>query len=135
MSWNEKGDALYWACGTTKTICRCRYDAKKGALTNRQVFHECQPEEGTPTGLAVDIEGTIWSARQDAGVVLKIAANRRLMGQVTFPAKHVTSLAFGGADHRTVFVAAITEEGHSKIFTLQSAVPGMALHRAKIERP
>lgn len=133
MSWNEKGDALYWACGTTKTICRCRYDVKKGALTNRQVFHECLPGEGTPTGLAVDIEGTIWSARQDAGFILKIAANRRLMGQVTFPAKHVTSLAFGGPDRRTVFVSAITDEGHSKIFTFQSAVPGMALHKAKIE--
>jgi sugar lactone lactonase YvrE len=56
------------------------------------------------------------------------------MGQVTFPAKHVTSLAFGGADHRTVFVAAIVEEGHSKIFTLQSSVPCATLRRSKIER-
>ena len=82
------------------------------------------PEEGTPAGLALDVEGTLWSARRDAGVILKIGENRRLMGQVTFPAKHVTSLAFGGLDHRTVFVSAITEEGHSKIFTLQSSGGG-----------
>jgi len=135
MGWNAKGDTLYWTCGTTKTICRCKYDVKRGALSNRQVFHECMPEEGTPAGLAVDVEGTLWSARRDAGVILKIGENRRLMGQVTFPAKHVTSLAFGGADHRTVFVAAIVEEGRSKIFMLQSPVAGMALKRAKIERP
>jgi len=135
MAWNEKGDSLYWACGTTRTICRCRYDVKKGALTNRQVFHECEVDEGTPTGLAVDAEGTIWSARGDAGVILKIAGNRRLMGQVTFPAKHVTSLAFGGADHRTVFAAAITAEGQSKIFMLQSPSAGRPLHRARIEGP
>ena len=134
MGWNAKGDGLYWSCGTTKTICRCRYDAKRGALTNRQVFHECMPEEGTPAGLALDVEGTLWSARRDAGVILKIGENRRLMGQVTFPAKHVTSVAFGGADHRTVFAAAITEEGYSKIFTLQSPVAGMPLRRSKIER-
>ncbi len=135
MGWNAKGDALFWTCGTTKTICRCKYDVKRGALTNRQVFHECMPEEGTPTGLAVDAEGTIWSARREAGVILKIAENRRLMGQVTFPAKHVTSVTFGGADHRTVFAAAITEEGKSKIFMLQSPVPGMPERRSKIERP
>jgi sugar lactone lactonase YvrE len=134
MGWNAKGDALYWSCGTTKTICRCKYDVKRGALTNRQVFHECMPEEGIPAGLAVDVEGTLWSARRDAGVILKIGENRRLMGQVTFPAKHVTSLAFGGADHRTVFVAAIVEEGKSKIFMLQSPVPGATLRRSKIER-
>ena len=134
MSLNAKADALYWSCGTTKTICRCRYDAKRGALGNRQVFHECMPEEGTPAGLALDIEGTLWSARLDAGVILKIGENRRLMGQVTFPAKHVTSVAFGGTDHRTVFATAIAEEGHSKIFMLQSPVAGMALRRAKVER-
>ena len=134
MGWNTKGDALFWSCGTTKTICRCKYDEKRGALTNRQVFHECMPEEGTPTGLAIDVEGTLWSARRDAGVILKIGENRRLMGQVTLPAKHVTSLAFGGSDHRTVFVAAIAEEGHSKIFMLQSPVAGAPLWRSKIDR-
>jgi sugar lactone lactonase YvrE len=115
MGWNAKGDALFWSCGTTKTICRCKYDDKRGALTNRQVFHECMPEEGTPAGLALDVDGTLWSARRDAGVILKIAEDRRLKGQVSFPAKHVTSLAFGGADHRTVFISAIVEDGHSKI--------------------
>jgi D-xylonolactonase len=134
MGWNAKGDALFWTCGTTKTINRCKYDVARGAVTNRQVFHECMPEEGTPAGLAIDAEGTIWSARRDAGVILKIGENRRLMGQVTFPAKHVTSLAFGGADRRTVFVAAIVEDGKSKIFMLQSPVPGAQLNRAKIER-
>ncbi len=135
MGWNEKGDVLYWTCGTTKTICRCRYDAKRGALTSRQVFHECMPDEGTPAGLAVDVDGTLWSARRDAGVILKIAGDRRLMGQVTFPARHVTSLAFGGTDYRTVFASAVTEDGRSKIFVLQSPVAGMPLRRAKIERP
>jgi sugar lactone lactonase YvrE len=135
MAWSANGETLYWTCGTTRTICRCRYDARRGALTNRQVFHECLPDEGMPAGLAIDTEGTLWSARREAGVILKIGENRRLMGQVTLPAKHVTSIAFGGEDRRTVFVSAITEEGRSKIFTLQSQVPGALLHRAKIRRP
>jgi sugar lactone lactonase YvrE len=134
MGWNAKGDSLFWTCGTTKTINRCKYDAARGALANRQVFHECMPEEGTPVGLAVDVEGTLWSARRDAGVILKIGENRRLMGQVTFPAKHVTSIAFGGTDRRTVFVSAIVEDGRSKIFMLQSPIAGAPLYRAKIER-
>ena len=57
MGWNAKGDALFWGCGTTKTICRCKYDEKRGALTNRQVFHECLPEEGTPAGTGAGCRG------------------------------------------------------------------------------
>jgi sugar lactone lactonase YvrE len=132
MAWNAKGDSLYWTCGTTRTICRCRYDVKRGAISNRQVFHECLPEEGVPAGLAIDMEGTLWSARRDVGAILKIGENRQLMGQVSFPALHVTSLAFGGPDRRTVFAAAIVDEGHSKIFVLQSPVAGAAVRRAKI---
>ncbi len=132
LSWNEKGDALYWTCGTTRTICRFRYDVKRGAVSNRQVFHECPPEEGAPTALAVDAEGTVWSARREAGVILKIAGDRRLRGQVTFPVPHVTSLTFGGKDHRTVFAAALTPEGGSRIFAFQSPVAGLKLHRARI---
>jgi D-xylonolactonase len=134
MAWSANGETLYWTCGTTRTICRCKYDPKRGILTNRQVFHECMPEEGTPTGLALDVEGTLWSARRDAGVILKIGENRRLMGQVTLPARHVTSLAFGGTDNRTVFVSAIGDEGPAKIFTLQSPVAGAVRRRARIER-
>jgi sugar lactone lactonase YvrE len=107
---------------------------KRGAITNRQVFHECIPEEGMPGALALDVEGTLWSARRDAGGILKIASSRALVGQVTFPARHVTSLVFGGMDHRTVFAAASVEEGRSKIFMLQSPVPGTPQRRAKIER-
>jgi sugar lactone lactonase YvrE len=134
MAWSANGETLYWTCGTTRTICRCRYDVRRGALTNRQVFHECMPDEGMPAGLAIDAEGTLWSARREAGVILKIGENRRLMGQVTLPAKHVTSLAFGGEDHRTVFVSAITEEGRSKIFTLQSPIAGAKLFRSRVNR-
>jgi sugar lactone lactonase YvrE len=133
MGWNARGDVLYWTCGTTKTISRCRYDVRRGTLTNRQVFHECMPDEGTPSGLAMDIDGTLWSARRDAGVILKIGENRRLMGQITFPARHVTSLAFGGPDHHLVFAACIVDEGLSKIFLLKSPVAGMPLHRSRIE--
>jgi sugar lactone lactonase YvrE len=134
LAWNLKGDALYWTCGTTRTICRCKYDAAKGALSNRQVFYECTPEEGTPTALALDVEGTLWSARSDAGTILKIGENRQLRGQVTMPLPHVLSLAFGGADRRTLYVSARDGEGMSKIFTLQSPVAGAAVHRAKLEK-
>lgn len=134
MGWNDKGDALYWTCGTTRTIFRCRYDLKRGTLMSRQVFHECLPEEGLPGGLAIDSEGTLWSARRDAGGILKIASTRALVGQVTFPAEHITSLVFGGADHRTVYASALVGEGQSKIFMLQSPVPGTPQRRAKAER-
>jgi sugar lactone lactonase YvrE len=133
MCWNEKRDVLHWTCGTTKTIFRCRYDARRGLLNSRQVFHECLPDEGRPGALAIDAEGTLWSARRDAGAILKIGENRRLMGQVTFPARHVTSVAFGGPGKKTVFVAAAVEEGESKIFILQSPVPGAPLPRARID--
>jgi sugar lactone lactonase YvrE len=135
LGWNEKGDTLYWTCGTTQTIYRFRYDAGRGATTNRQVFHECPPEEGIPTALALDVEGTLWSARRNAGVVLKISADRRLRGQVSFPAPHVLSLAFGGKENRTVFASALTADGGSRIFAFQSPVAGAPRQRARVTGP
>ncbi len=132
MGWNAAGDALYWTCETTRTICRFRYDARRGAVSNRQVFHECPPDEGVPTALAVDVEGTVWSARREPGAILKIAMDRRLRGQVTFPAPRLTSLTFGGKDHRTVFAAASLADGSSRIFAFQSPVAGLALNRARV---
>jgi sugar lactone lactonase YvrE len=133
LAWNEKRDSLFWTCATTKTICRCRYESRRGTLTNRQVFHECLPDEGTPGALAFDEEGTLWSARRDAGVILKIAPDRRLMGQVTLPAPHVTSLAFGGPDRRTLFVSTQAHDGASKIFHFQAPAPGRPAGRARID--
>jgi sugar lactone lactonase YvrE len=133
LAWNLKGDALYWTCGTTRTICRCKYDVTKGALTHRQVFYECTPEEGTPTALALDAEGTLWSARRETGTILKIGQNRELRGQVTLPLPHVLALAFGGADRRTLFFSARGSEGASKIFTLQAPVAGAERARARVQ--
>ena len=67
------------------------------------------------------------------GVILKIAEDRRLVGQVTFPGSHVTSLTFGGKDRRSVFAAVQSGEG-CRIFVFQSPTPGMLLHRSRTER-
>ena len=67
------------------------------------------------------------------GVILKIAPDRRLAGQVTLPAPHVTSLAFGGPDRRTLFVATEANDGAAKIFHFQAPAPGRTAGRARIE--
>lgn len=137
MGWSLKDDALFWSCSTTKTIFRCLYDVRRGAVINRVAFHECLPAEGVPDGLAIDSEGTLWSARREAGtgVILKIAMSRRLVGQITLPVKQVSSLVFGGPEYRTVFVAGWDEAGVSKIFTIPSAVPGRPELLANVTYP
>ena len=102
LGWNEKGDALYWTCGTTRTIWRFRYDARRGTVSNRQVFHECPPEEGAPDRTSRSMRrGRSGRRGAKSGVILKIGGDRRLRGQVTFPSRrhHVADFRREGPPH------------------------------------
>src|SRR5262249_20977726 len=60
--------------------------------------------EGGPDGLAVDAEGGIWVALYQAGAVQRYLPNGTPDVRIPVPARAVTSLCFGGADLRDLYV-------------------------------
>jgi D-xylonolactonase len=52
----------------------------------------------------VDAEGCVWSARWGGSRIVRYAPDGRETLRVTFPAKQVSSLTFGGEDYTDIYV-------------------------------
>jgi gluconolactonase len=92
--------------------------------------------EGGPDGLAVDAEGGIWVALYQAGAVQRYLPSGAADTRIAVPSRAVTSLCFGGADLRDMYVVtAENSEDPSRggtIFRLRSDVAGLPAPFARI---
>lgn len=77
------------------------YDLRSdGGLTNRTLLSN----RSDCDGLAVDREGGVWIACFETGAILRVLPDGTKQ-EFKVPARNVTSLCFGGADGRDLFVA------------------------------
>jgi gluconolactonase len=91
---------------------------------------------GFPDGLAVDEEGVIWVALYGSGCVARYRPDGAPDGSLEVPASSVTSLCFGGADRRDLYVVSADNsddpERGGSIFRTRVDVPGLAAPLARI---
>lgn len=92
--------------------------------------------EGGPDGLAVDAEGGVWVALYQAGAVQRYLPSGAADKQIKVPARAVTSLCFGGADLRDLYVVtADNSDDPSRggtVFRMRSDVAGLPAPFARI---
>ena len=99
-----------------------------------------------PDGLAVDVEGHIWSALWGASRVVRFSPAGDLVGEVHLPALRVSCPAFGGKDMDELFIttAALEEddlEGRTKyvengsVFRIKVGIKGLPKYRFKPTKP
>ena len=62
---------------------------------------------GRPDGATVDSEGSLWTAANDAGKLLRFSPKGALVSYVDLPVARPTMCAFGGPDLRTLFITTI----------------------------
>jgi sugar lactone lactonase YvrE len=84
------------------------YDvAADGTLSNRTSLSAQEDCDG----LAVDCEGGIWIACFSSGSIIRVLPDGKLDRHEALPVRNVTSLCFGGADQRDVYVTTGGDEG------------------------
>jgi gluconolactonase len=92
--------------------------------------------EGGPDGLAVDAEGGIWVALYQAGAVQRYLPSGAADKRIALPSRAVTSLCFGGADLRDLYVVTADNTDDPKrggtIFRTRSDVAGLPAPFARI---
>ena len=81
------------------------YDRDGVRVKNGREFVRLDPGEGVPDGIRVDEHGNVWSSTHRG--VSVFAPDGTRIGDVPVP-EVVANLCFGGADGRTLFVAATT---------------------------
>lgn len=104
MAFTPDGRRLYWTDSTARTIYRFDYHVTNGELTDRRVFVNVAPDEGTPDGLTVDAKGNVYSARWDGGGVFVYSPAGEPIEKIDLPAAKVSSVIFGGEKLDALYV-------------------------------
>ena len=130
---------MYYTDSAKREIYRFDYDQDTGELSNQQVFVRLPEDLGIPDGMTVDAEGYIWSAIWNGGCMIRFAPDGTEDRRVTFPARKVSCVTFGGPDYDDMYVTTAggnnkAEEGSGAggLFHLRLGIRGMPEFRSKI---
>jgi D-xylonolactonase len=96
---------MYYTDSSKGEIYVFDYDRKSGAIRNQRVLIRVPASEGEPDGLTVDAEGFIWSARWNGSSIVRFSPEGREVRRVGLPARKVSCLAFGGRDHKDIYIS------------------------------
>lgn len=104
---------------------------ENGELTNRRTWADL-PEEITPDGSCVDLEGGLWVSSVETGDFIRVVEGGEITDRIEFPGLCAIDCVLGGEDGRTLFastadsytptVTAETRQG--KIHAVRVSVPG-----------
>lgn len=105
MEWSDAGDVMYVTDTTKQVVYRAPYAGGDEPLGDLEPFLVGR----TSDGLTRDTAGGFWNGIYGDGEVVQWGADGQPRSSVPLPAPHVTSVAFGGPEHRTLFVGTARE--------------------------
>lgn len=111
MGFTLDGEHFYVTESNAKTIYLYDYDRQTGGLTDRRPFLDLTGENGIPDGMTVDAEGDVWSAWWNGGVVVRYGSDGTERDRLSFPAKKVSCVTFGGPDYEDIYVTTALDGG------------------------
>jgi len=104
LDWSLDATRLYYIDSVTQRIDAIDFDVDRGRLGRRRPFVAIDPGDGLPDGLCVDAEGGVWVALFGGGAVRRYRPDGRCDAHLRLPVTNPTSLAFGGAELRELYI-------------------------------
>lgn len=105
-AFSADGTVMYLAESTAGVIHRAPVDPATGALGPLEEF--ARVSGGSPDGMAVDVEGCLWSAVHGGGRVDRYAADGTLLESLALPAAQPTSVCLSVEAPYSVLVTSAT---------------------------
>lgn len=102
IGWSPDGGTMYFTDSSRHRVFAADYPPE-GPLHDPRIFAQ-DAADVVPDGLCVDAEGGIWSAKWNAGCVVRYDPAGRIETRVLLPVPQPSSLAFGGADLDVLFI-------------------------------
>lgn len=131
------GKWLYHADSRTQALWRYPKHGD-GDVGRRERFVEIAAP-GIPDGVAVAEDGSVWIAIAYGKSVMRFAADGRHLETVEMPLPMVTSVCFGGADLRDLYVVSGSRGTDSdragSVWRFKVDVPGLPIAPAKVKLP
>lgn len=104
IDWSLDDRTLYLSDPDARRIYAFDFDLAAGEIEHRRVLVEWPAGAGRLGGITVDADGCLWTALWDAGSVVRLDPEGRVVGRFKVPAPRPTSVMFGGAALDTLFV-------------------------------
>ncbi|WP_158703509.1 SMP-30/gluconolactonase/LRE family protein [Pseudonocardia dioxanivorans] len=104
MAFDPTGTVLYQCDSGRRLVFAYELDLGGAApkVVERTVFAELP--QGVPDGIAVDVEGGVWVALAHRGEIVGLGSDGRVVDTIPVPVPMVTSMCFGGASMRTLYI-------------------------------
>ena len=132
LGFSPDGSCLYHSDSAVRTVWCYEWDG--GGTVRRRAFAVLA--QGSPDGLAVAEDGSVWVACYGGGCVLRYGADGSLSEEIEVPAKAVTSLCFGGDDRRDLYVVTADNTDDparaGTIFRARSAIAGLPVTLSRV---
>jgi sugar lactone lactonase YvrE len=80
------------------------FDVVDGELRGRRAFAKIAEEHGSPDGLTVAADGSVWVALWGGSAVHGYDAQGALIASITLPVPQVSACTFGGDDLGTLYI-------------------------------
>ncbi len=110
LAWSPDGRRMYFADSYARRVDCYDYDPGTGMASGRRSFADTSAHPGNPDGATVSSDGRYWLAMYNGACVLVFAPDGRLLEQIKLPVQRPTCCAFGGRDHRTLFITCAADD-------------------------
>ena len=105
LAWSPDHLTLYYIDTPTSQVKAFDYDLQSGAIANPRTVVYVPPSLGWPDGMTTDADGNLWVALWGgAAITVWNPENGELRQKIDFPAKNVSSCAFGGAGLNELYI-------------------------------
>jgi sugar lactone lactonase YvrE len=139
MGFTPDRKRMYYTDTREREIYLFDYERATGEISSRRVFVRVPPGEGGPDGMTVDAEGYVWSARWGGSALVRYAPDGQEERRITFPARKVSSVIFGGPDYTDIYVTTAggqnkeeEGEGAGALFHVNLGIRGLPEFRSYI---
>ncbi|EDW27442.1 GL20270 [Drosophila persimilis] len=109
LAWDEKAKKFYYIDTTDYEVKSYDYDFETGVSSNPKVIfnlRKTSPKDHLlPDGLTIDTEGNLYVATFNGATIFKVNPNTgKVLLEIKFPTKQITSAAFGGPNLDILYV-------------------------------
>ena len=105
-TWTLDGTTMFVNDTVPQRIVAYAFDIETGAVGASREWLRFAPGDGHPDGMTTDAAGRLWIAHWGgACVTCHDPATARELARIELPTDHITNVAFGGPDMKTLFIS------------------------------